>query len=429
MSARKRGSFMRINGNYGNNGIYNLYNSIYQNNMALYNNKLTKSLFPANKAQDKETLGSSAIGYITNLESASKDLSTTLKGLSGSAFSDRTMTSSNSDVMSVSYTGNKANTLSPMTVKIDQLAAGQQNEGTKMNSAAAYEGSTGTNQFSIETGGKTTQLSINVSAGDSNQKVQQKMADAINNAGIGVKATVETDTKNNTSALKTESVKTGSDTKNGFAIKDDKGGLVAQTGANTVTQKGQDAIYSVNGGASRTSQTNTVDMGNGISATFKKASEDAVTISKGQNLDSAKSAVESMVKSFNDLFSTAAERTGDPKSQRLASSMTNISSVYASSLSNIGIGFDNSGKMTINTQKMDQASENGALEKFFSSGSRNGFASQLGRLADNVSRNPGSFVSNSLFGNNMTGSFGYSSFGNTTPFNAFGSGSVLDYML
>ena len=420
---------MNISSNYSN--IYSLYNTMFQGNMWLHNNKLNQSLLSGNKPGGSGLLGMDAIGYVNNIKSASKNLSGAIGELSGNAFSNRTMTSSDSDTMTVNYSGKNTININPMNVKIDQIASGQVNEGARMDSAAAFGGSKiGKNQFSITTGGKTTQLDVNIATGDTNKDVQQKMADAINKAGIGVKATVETDTKTNTSMLKLESTTTGSDPKNGFAIKDITGDLTAKTGANEISREGRDAIYSVNGGAKQTSQSNTVNLGNGISATFKKASDEAVTVSRGKNMDSAKSAVEGMVKSYNDLYVEAVQRSDDPKAQKLASKMLNTSKVYSGSLSNIGIGFDKDGKMTIDSQKLNKAAEDGRLEKFFTenSGKNYGFTNQINNLANNVSRNTSNFVSSSLFGNSIGDNFAYSGFGDLIQYNYLSAGSLFDYL-
>jgi len=418
---------MNVNNNYG---IYSLYNTMFQGSMAQYGNRLNRNLFSSNKTPGSPSLGLDALKYVTNIKAASKDLSGTLKELSGSAFSNRTMTSSNNDVMSVSYSGNRPNSINPMTVKVEQTAAGQLNEGARMNASAAYDGGSGTNRISIETGGKTTQLSINVAAGDTNKDVQQKMADAINKAGIGVKATVETDSATKTSMLKIESTKTGSDPRNGFKVTDVTGNLTSKTGADNISREGQDALYSVNGGPTRTSQSNTVSLGNGVSATFKKASEETITVSRGKDTDYAMSAVENMVKSYNDLYANAATRTGDPKSQNLASKMVKLSGTYSKSLSSIGIGFNNSGEMTIDKQKLGQAAESGKLEKFFTEnmGKNYGFTNQLSRLSDNVSRNTSNYVSSSLFGSSLGENFSYSSFGDMIQYNFLSAGSIFDYM-
>ena len=417
---------MNINGNYN---VYSLYNTLYQGNMSVFNNRLNRTLFQ-NKAQGSQSLGTSTLQYVNNIKTASKDLSSALKELSGAAFSNRTLASSDPDVMTVKYSGNQPSSVNPITVKIDQTAAGQMNEGARMSANATFEGSSGTNKFKIETGGKSNEFSVKTTAGDTNKDIQQKMADAINKAGIGVKATVEIDSATNSSILKLESTNTGSNPKNGFTVTDIIGNLAAKTGANDVAREGQDAIYSVNGGPVRTAQSNTVNLGNGVSATLKQPSGEAVTISRGKNIDSAKSAVEDMAKIYNNLYTEAAARTDDPKSQSLASKMASISKIYSGSLSNIGIGFDSSGRMTINAQKMNEAAEGGKLEKFFteSSGKNYGFTNQLSRLSDSVSHNTSNFVSSSLFGSSLSENFAYSNYGNLIQYNYLGTGSIFDYL-
>jgi len=318
-----------------------------------------------------------------------------------------------------------------MSVLVNQVASGQTNEGNKMEAAAAFDGNTGTNRFSIEQGGKTTQISVNVQKGDTNQAVQQRMADAINNSGAGVKATVEIDSETKTSMLRLESATTGSDPKNSFKVTDISGGLAGKMGANEITREGQDALYSVNGGPERRSQSNTVAIGNGVTATFNSASEKAATITWGPDTNATKNLVEDMVKSYNNLYSAAAERTNDPRAQNLASRMVNISKTYSDSLSSMGVGFDSSGRMTIDSKKMDQAAESGKLDQFFRefSGKNYGFTNQLGRLADSISRNPGNFVSSQQFGAELMGNSGYTGFGLPTLFNFFSPGSLMDFML
>ena len=417
---------MNINGNYG---VYSLFNTMYQGNMSVHNDRLNQRLFQ-NKGQGSQSLGMSTIQYVNNIKSSSKDLGSTLKELSGSAFASRTASSSNTDVMTVKYSGDRPSSIGQMTVKINQIAEGQMNEGSRMSANAAFEGSSGTNKVKIETGGKATEFSIKSAVGDTNKDIQQKMADAINKAGIGIKATVETDSATNSSILKLESTNTGSNSKNGFTVTDVTGDLAARTGANDVAREGQDAIYSINGGPARTSQSNTVNLGNGVSATFNKASEETVTISRGKDMNYAKNAVEDMVKGYNDLYSEAVQRTNDPKSQNLATKMVNISKTYSKSLSSIGIGFDSSGKMTIDNQKMNQAAENGKLEQFFkeNSGKNYGFTNQLSRLSDSVSRNTSNYVSSSLFGSGMGENFSYSSYGNMIQYNYLNTGSIFDYL-
>jgi len=422
---------MRISGGLNKAGISSLYNTLYQGKVAMHNNKLSREFFPANNAQGAGAFSANSMQYITDIKSASSELSAALKDLSGPAFSQRTMVSSNTDVMTVNYNGNNLGSMKDMQVKVDQVAAGQLNEGSRLSSSALYSGDRGTNRFEIQTGGKTTQLSINVSAGDSNRDVQNKMATAINNAGLGLRATVETDSATNTSMLRVESVNVGTNERNAFTITDRTGNATSMTGANDVSRERQDAIYSVNGGPTQTSQSNTINLGNGLTATLKTASDEEISIVRGKDANSAISSVQSMVRSFNNLFTSAVSNVADPKAQNLSSRMINISSAYSRALSEIGISFDAGGRMTINNVKLNQAAESGRLEQFFmeNRGKNFGFSAMMGRLSDNVSSNTSNFVSNSIFGSSVNEGTSYSGLGNLISFNSMNSGSILDFIL
>jgi len=420
---------MRVSGGLNNNSINGLYNTMMQGKIAMHNNRLSRDLFPTNNAQGQGSLSANAMQYISDIKSASSAVSSAIRELSGPAFSQKTMVSSDNDVMTVSFTGSNLSNVNDMSVKVDQIAMGQLNEGNRMASNALYSGDRGSNRFEIETGGKTTQLSINVLAGDSNRDVQQKMATAINNAGLGLRATVETDSATNTSMLRVESTNVGTADRNAVSIRDVTGNAVAQTGANQVSRERQDAIYRVNGGEARVSQSNNVNLGNGVSATLRAASDREVTVSRGNDISIIRGVVESLVRSYNNLFSAAAENVNDPRAQGLASRLMNVTGAFSRSLQDLGIGFDSTGKMTIDSARFNQAMESGKVEQFFTEGGRNfGFGAALGRLTDNVSNNTSNFVSSSMFGNSVAGNFSYSGMGNAIQFSLMNSGTLFDYM-
>ena len=411
-----------------NSYIYNLYNAMYQGNLALSGIKMNGIVYPANKTQSANQLGAGALQYVNNIKLASKNLKSAINNLSGAAFAKKGVVSSDTSLLSVKYTGNDLSAVKPISVKIDQTAAGQLNEGAKLNASAAYAGS-GVNKFSISINGKTTEFSVSVAAGDTNSVVQKKMADAVNNAGIGVKATVETDSTKGLSTLKLEAVSTGNNDKSKFTVNDILGDLTARVGVNNVTREARDAVYSVNGGATQTSATNNIDLGNGVSATLNASSEKTVTVQAGRDFDYVISVLDNMVKSYNDLYVEAAQNTNDPKAQNLATKMVNVSKTYFGSLSNIGIGFDSSGRMTLDTARLNSAAENGSLEKFFTenSGKNYGFTNQLARLADNVSLNTANYVSSSLIGSALTENYAYTSFAELIQYNYLSAGLLFDY--
>ena len=163
--------------------------------------------------------------------------------------------------------------------------------------------------------------------------------------------------------------------------------------------------------------------------TIETPAQDGGSSTIEKDLGYAKKSVENLVKSYNDLYVESVKRSNDSKAQNLAVKMINISKTYSSSLSKIGIGFDYDGKMTIDEAKFNEALENGSVERFFTenSGKNYGFTNTLSRLADNVSRNTGNYVSKSEFYNKLTENFAYSSFGNMIQYGYYGAGLVFDY--
>ncbi|MCL2078250.1 MAG: hypothetical protein FWH17_00225 [Oscillospiraceae bacterium] len=202
-------------------------------------------------------------------------------------------------------------------------------------------------------------------------------------------------------------------------------------GTNEETTGGAAVNGAENGAAENTTATGgaAVNGAENNAATNTTATTGTTAANGEKTASRAISAVNDMVKSFNSLFSAAVGNTGDPKAQSLASRLMNVGSAYSKSLSDIGIGFDSSGKMTIDSAKLNKAEESGKLQQFFTenSGKNYGFTAQLGKLAGNVSNNTSMFVSNSIWGDGAGSSFSYNGFGNAQQMSNMRAGSIFDF--
>ncbi|MCL2249928.1 MAG: flagellar filament capping protein FliD [Oscillospiraceae bacterium] len=390
---------MRISGGMNAESINNFFNALGQSQMATHSNRLGRNnLFsmPTNNAPAQGSgVSADTARFVSGIRSASDSVSDILRQLTSSGNRIIALSSDNGAV-SIQHTGTRPSGVQRMEISIHQLAAGQVNEGAQMESGAAFEGTTGTNQFTITQGNMTAQFSVNIAEGATNLQAQQQMAAAINNSSMGFTATVETNAETNLSMLRIESSATGADAANAFTLNDVSGNLVAQTGANDMASAAQNSMFTVDGGAMRQSASNTVFVGNGVTATFNEVTQEPAQITWGREQSTANTqSVRDLVSSFNDMFSAAASRTNDPRAQGLASRMMNIVSANSSALSSIGVGVNSNGNLTIDTNRLNQASESGRLSEFFSGGSRgSSFGAQLSRLAESVQRNPASFVTN-----------------------------------
>lgn len=376
------------------------------------------------KPRSDTYFNSSGLKYVMAIREGGAGLNAAISSLASGAFTKSIALSSDTDALSVTG-GNRqfANAVPAVKIQIDQVAAGQTNVGKTLQ-ANEQSSIVGRQEFSIETNGRTYQFSIDVADGDTNKNVQQKMATAINRQNIGIDAAVDVNSRDGVSTLQLSAQSIGVNAKGSFSISDVSGGAVAETGAANVTRQAQNAIYSINGGAVQTSQSNIVNLGNGVIAALKQASAVPVTVSLGSDVDFAKSQVESFTQNYNKLYGAALDNAKDPKAGGLAAQMINTSKAYASSLAQIGIGFDSNGYMRIDEAQFKSAGESGKVEQFFTQ-NRNagyGFINQISRIAEQAQTNTINYISAGVFMDSLMGEMNFSSYNSSgTIFQSVGN--------
>ena len=277
-------------------------------------------------------------------------------------------------------------------VTVQQLAQSQQNAGESRASSSLSGVSSGANQFTIKKDdGKTFSFSVNINGYDSTRTAQEKAAAAINSQNSGVRASVEYDSKTKQSALVLTSSETGA--KNAFAVSDTpgRGNLAEALGINNATRAASDAKFTVDG-AEKTSESNTVDLGGGLSGTLRKQTENEITVSAQKDVGAIYGAVKELTDRFNDLLKATSENSRDSRAQGLKQRLDSITSSYSGSLQNIGITRNKDGTLAIDEKKLRTAFENGSAERFLGDDA-NGFTQRLSRVAKQADDNPGRFLS------------------------------------
>lgn len=346
---------------------------------------------------NKTAFGSDALKYVTNIKKAGSEIQASLKNLSsGAAFNKKGVVAENSDVASVKDAGYSFSSAKiPSKIDVEQVATAQVNEGESLKSDA-NAGLSGRSQFSISVNGKKADINVYATSTDSNLDVQEKMAFAINAKGLGVKASVVKDEKEGTSFLKIENTQTG-ETKGAFSVENRSGEGFEKMGLGNVKTQSADAKYSIDGGESKTSASNQINLAVGVTATLKGAG--STGFKRDVDSSAAISMAEDLAASYNDLYGAALNNTDDVRSNMLFTQIVNNSRTYASSLGKIGISFDKDGFMEIDKEKMQKAADDGSLKSFFteSAGKNYGFTSNLNKIASNVQTNTNRYVSPSSF--------------------------------
>ncbi|MCL4540704.1 MAG: flagellar filament capping protein FliD, partial [Bacteroidetes bacterium] len=395
---------------------------------------------PVYDMQNQVSQVDSTISVYQKLKSALSDLQTQASNLAQvgtlSPLAAETVTSSNSSV--VTATAQPTATAGTHTVFVSQLAKNDtlvSNELTQSGTDISTATGAGTFTFSITVNGKATNVSVNVSAGDTNSTVLSNIASAVNSAGAGVTASVVNDTSS-TARLVFQSTDTGS--ANAISVADTSGALLQNVGwtssvissrtASTSTGAGYinsstsalDANFTLDG-ISIVSGSNTVsNVLTGVTFNLAAAqlSTDApVNLAVGPDTTSVQSALSTFISKFNTVITTLSADTtdtsstdssgnttvtraplaGDVTATNLQLSLENIAMGVVSSaqsgepntLSAIGIKLNNDGTLSISDQStLNSAlqSNPGAVVALFNSSS--GVATQLNTLLQEFT-NPG----------------------------------------
>jgi len=281
--------------------------------------------------------------------------------------------------------------ISDLSVDVKQVARAQKNEGIEMNSnALATEAgfSEGQHHIAMNVNGRDVNIRFNVSANDRVEDVQRRIADAINDSRVGIRASVSLDEETGMSSLVINSMETGIDRDGhpNFTFRSIAGNAVEVSGIDNITQEAQNSIYRVNRswglGEWQSSRSNAVTVGPGISVQLVGTGR--VQFSMGRDESVQSSTMKDMARLFNDLMAFARD---NEQGNSIIQEMSSIAKESSSILSNIGISLDQDGFMLIDDERLNAAAASGELEQFALQDGTD-FIAKLARLLENIDKNP-----------------------------------------
>jgi len=221
-----------------------------------------------------------------------------------SPFLERTVKSSDGGKVTASASAGAA--VKTCEVKVDALAVSQKNSGALLSGSDPSVVSAGINAFSITIGGKTTKVSVFVYSDDTNDQALNRIKNAINAAKTGVTASIVTDEETGRKRLELTADKTGTD--NAFQVEDVTGNAMSATGVTNVARQAADASYSVDGGPTLVSQSNTIELEKGkVTATLLAVTDEAVSIQVGPDSERIVSRVKDLVSGYNAMYNRLRE--------------------------------------------------------------------------------------------------------------------------
>jgi flagellar hook-associated protein 2 len=277
---------------------------------------------------------SSTISGLRNLSTAAQPLR-----MNGQAWNAGEAVSSDRSVVTASMNGQR--TSLTYDVNVRQTAQSQRSESAGLAGSERNQFEPGRNTLSLTAGGRTFNVTANIREDDTNTQALGRMADAINGAGSGVRASVVTEEGESRLVLEGQ---TGE--RNTFSL---NGPVETEN-----TREARDAQFTVQG-QERSSDSNNVSIANGR-IQLQLQGEGSATVSSRQDRNRIVSSAESFINAFNQSVRDLSAMPRSSQVQQVQNRM-GLSNFNASQMARIGITMNSDRTMSIDNERLTRALE------------------------------------------------------------------------
>lgn len=400
------------------NSIYNHYLTSYapKTNTSTETHKKSElrgiynSIVKINKESPLYLLDDSAESkaFAIGLKEDARQLHQTISSLGGldeaELLNKKTAYSSNESIATAKFVGSveDAATAPDLEIEVQSLASPQENLGKFLISEETTGLPADTYSFDLSINDFNYEFQFQIRANDTNIDVQERLERLINNADVGVKAEVVDDALGD-SALKLSSQKSGTslDQDLVFKISDHatskRNGAVSYFGLSDVSREPSNANFVING-MERSASSNSFTVENMYEITLNGVSpEEGEITSIGLKTDSESllENMRSLFDGYNSFLKSAIDYTAKhPKSSQLVSEMWHIAGNYAKDLQSVGIDINEDGTVSLDTERMEQSIDDGAMADGFDS--IKSFAKSIYRKSNQVALNPMNYVDKTI---------------------------------
>ena len=344
--------------------------------------------------------------YAVDLKENARELHNTIAQLGGleesSIFSKKSAYSSNEEVATATYIGSRTPTdvVPEFTLEVQALASPQENLGLFLP-ADKVELPPATYSFDISINDMNYEFQFGVGEDETNREVQERLARLINNADIGLRATVvESDSR---SSLKLLSETTGISLGRArqFTVSDNHtsktSGTVAYFGLDYVSREASNAHFLINDEA-RTSASNHFTVGKQFEVQLNGLSPEgnATRIGLKTDMESFTDNVIHLVVGYNEFVKAASHYLDTQvRSQKLVREVSNIASHYSNELESMGLNLTADGTLDIDKDLLFQTANQSTdiMETF---GYLKDFSNSLLSKTNQVSINPMNYVEKTI---------------------------------
>ena len=310
------------------------------------------------------------VKFAIDIKEGAQHIRNVVSSISGSedimkALQKKIATSSQEDVVSAKYIGqDDANeNIETFDIEVQQLAKSQVNIGNFLNKNQRYL-TPGEYSFDLENASSGYEFQFNVNPEDTNYGIQNKLANLITNANIGLTASVIEDNSGQ-SALKIESLHTGLENENHtlFQIsageKPNSSVAIETLGIDHIEQEAQNAFFLLNG-KSHIAHSNAFTINNEFELQLKNISQNGQTATIGfkPNTQAVLENIQNLTNAYNSIINTTAKYS-ETQSQghKLQHQISSIANFYGDELASIGLNKEDDNSLTIDTETLTDAIE------------------------------------------------------------------------
>lgn len=312
--------------------------------------------------------------------------------------------SSNKDLVSAKYIGadNNPSVVLSFDIVVQSLAHPQTNMGRFLPSGDKAVLAPDSYSFDVNINDLNYEFQFQISAGDTNLDIQNRLARLFNNADIGLNAEVLED-GSGYSALMLRSSETGLPEGEDFVfqISDNRtsrrSGTVEYLGLEYITSPAQNASFLLNG-RERSAASNTFSIEKTYEITLNGVSTDETDIASiglKTDVDSLSDNISTLLDGYNDfLASTVQYQDTQPKSHNLLSEMAHVSSLYKNELELVGLNFTDDGQIVMDKKLLQDNIDENDTDEVLDSLKR--FAHSVLLKTDQISLDPMQYVKKTI---------------------------------
>lgn len=397
--------------------VYNHYLTTYTPKTSQYDThkkselrRIYNSIVKLNKESPLYMLDTSRESrqFVVGLKEGARTLHNTIASLGGldedEMLGKKAAFSSNENIASATYLGEDMpdGSVPSYNIEVTALASNQVNVGTFLPS----DGKTGLEpdaySFDVSVNGLSYEFQYNVREGETNRKLQERLARLISNADIGVTADLLEDGKGS-SSLRLISSSSGLNVNKDsiFQVSDDKtskrSGTIDYLGISYMYRAPSNAEFLLNG-EPHSASSNHFTIGKAFEVTLNGVSsspEDIAQIGLKTDLDSLTENVGNLIDGYNSFLDSADEYLeSHPRSGKLLSEMEHICRHYQPELESLGFTFEEKSRLEMNEETFRHSILGDESRTRFST--IKDFTNSILRKVDQISLDPMEYVDKKL---------------------------------